>query len=89
MCPEGAQVELERERCVPKVLMLSCEVSQCKPLLPGTVAAGWGALRRKLERGEPVRVAAVGSSVLGRGFHSFLLQLNLSSSLHRVTQLYS
>jgi len=35
MCPEGAQVELERERCVPKVLKLSSEVNECKPLLQG------------------------------------------------------
>jgi hypothetical protein len=34
-CPEGAQVELKRERCVPKVLKLSSEVSQCKPLARG------------------------------------------------------
>jgi hypothetical protein len=34
MCPEGAQVELYRERCVPEVLKLSSEVSECKPL-PG------------------------------------------------------
>ena len=35
MCPEGAQVELQRERCVPKVLKLSFEVSECKPLVVG------------------------------------------------------
>ena len=34
MCPEGAQVELYRERSVPKVLKLSSEVSECKPLVP-------------------------------------------------------
>ena len=32
MCPEETQVELQRERCVPKVLKLSSEVSECKPL---------------------------------------------------------
>jgi hypothetical protein len=32
MSPEGAQVEIYRERCVPKVLKLSCEVDECKPL---------------------------------------------------------
>ena len=32
MCSECAQVELLRERCVPKVLKLSSEVSECKPL---------------------------------------------------------
>jgi hypothetical protein len=32
VCPKGTQVELERERCVPKVLKLSFEVSECKPL---------------------------------------------------------
>ena len=32
MCPKGAQVELDRERCVQKVLTLSCEVSECKSL---------------------------------------------------------
>jgi hypothetical protein len=35
ICSEGAQVEPYRERCVPKVLKLSCEVSECKPLLGG------------------------------------------------------
>ena len=35
MCPKGAQVELERERCVPKVPKLSSEVSDCKPLDAG------------------------------------------------------
>jgi hypothetical protein len=35
MCPEGAQVELYRERCVPQVLQLSSEVSEFKPLLCG------------------------------------------------------
>ena len=35
MRPEGAQVELCRERCVPKVLKLSSEVSECKPLAGG------------------------------------------------------
>jgi len=34
MCPEGAQVELYHERCDPKVLMLSCEVSECSKPLP-------------------------------------------------------
>ena len=29
MCPEGAQDELQRERCVPKVPKLSSEVSEC------------------------------------------------------------
>ena len=32
MCTEGAQIELQRERCVPKVLKLSSEVSESKPL---------------------------------------------------------
>ena len=32
MCPEGAQVELYRERCLSKVLKLSIEVSECEPL---------------------------------------------------------
>jgi len=36
MLAEGAQVELGRERCVPKVLKLSAEVSECRPLTPGT-----------------------------------------------------
>jgi hypothetical protein len=36
---QGAQVELKRERCVPRVLKLSCEVSQCKPL-PAARRAG-------------------------------------------------
>jgi CTP synthase (UTP-ammonia lyase) len=35
MRPEGAQVERARERCVQKVLKLSSEVSECKPLAPG------------------------------------------------------
>ena len=35
MSPEGAQVELFRERCVPKVVQLSSEVSECEPLLDG------------------------------------------------------
>jgi hypothetical protein len=35
MWPEGAQGELQRERCVPKVLKLSFEVSECKPLVYG------------------------------------------------------
>jgi len=37
MCPEGSQIELERERCVPKVLKLSSEVSECKALGGGDV----------------------------------------------------
>ena len=37
MCPEGAQVELERERCVPKGLKLSFEVKECKPLADGAI----------------------------------------------------
>ena len=39
LCPEGAQVELSRERCVPKVLKLSSEVSRCKPLRTGSSTA--------------------------------------------------
>jgi hypothetical protein len=35
MCPEGAQVELKRERCVLKVLKLSSDVSERKPLPHG------------------------------------------------------
>ena len=35
MCHEGAQVELYRERCVPKFLKLSSEVKECKPLALG------------------------------------------------------
>jgi hypothetical protein len=31
MCAEGAQVQLQCERCVPKVLKLSSEVSECNP----------------------------------------------------------
>jgi hypothetical protein len=32
MCLEGAKVELQRERCVPKVLKFSRKVNECKPL---------------------------------------------------------
>jgi len=32
MWSEGAQVKLYRERCVPNVLKLSSEVSECKAL---------------------------------------------------------
>jgi hypothetical protein len=39
MCAGGAQVELQRERCVPKVLKLSSEVSECKPLRAGRAAS--------------------------------------------------
>jgi hypothetical protein len=39
MRPDGAQVELSRERCVPKVLKLSSEVDECKPLLGGRYLA--------------------------------------------------
>jgi hypothetical protein len=35
MCPECAQVELCRERCVPKFLKLSSKVSECRPLSTG------------------------------------------------------
>jgi hypothetical protein len=35
MWPEGAQVQLQRERCVPEVLKLSFEVSECEPLVAG------------------------------------------------------
>jgi len=35
MCPEGARVELERERCVPTVRKLSFEVGECEPLKAG------------------------------------------------------
>jgi hypothetical protein len=37
MWPKGAKVEPERERCVPKVVKLSFEVSECKPLPGGHV----------------------------------------------------
>jgi len=37
MCAEGAQVQLRRERCVPKVLKLSSEVSECKALICGVI----------------------------------------------------
>jgi hypothetical protein len=37
MCPEGAQVQLQGERCIPKVLKLSSEVSECKPLMVGSL----------------------------------------------------
>ena len=40
MCPGSAQVELLRERCVPKMLKLSCEVSECKPLPHVAVSPG-------------------------------------------------
>ena len=40
MCPEGAQVELHRERCVPIVLKLSSEVNEGKPLRYGGGAPG-------------------------------------------------
>jgi len=52
--PEGAQVELQRERCVPKVLKLSSEVSECKPLPLA------GVRHRRAERG------LVGDAVLVR-----------------------
>ena len=38
MWPEGAEVELYREHCVPKVLKLSSEVNECKPLDVGAAA---------------------------------------------------
>jgi hypothetical protein len=37
MWPEGAQVELQRGQCVPKVIKLSSEVSECKPLAVGVI----------------------------------------------------
>ena len=36
MCPEVAPVELYHERCDPKVLKLSSEVSECKPRALGS-----------------------------------------------------
>jgi hypothetical protein len=36
MCLPGAQFELQCERCVPKVLKLSSEVSESKPLVAGS-----------------------------------------------------
>jgi len=70
MCPEGAQVELYRERCVPKVLKLSSEVSECQPLGLGLdidyrVGKVLGRTPTKQE------MAAV-----GRGLHSSTSQLN-------------
>jgi hypothetical protein len=44
MCPVGAQVELCREGCVQKVLKLSSEVSECKPLACGECGHGWEAI---------------------------------------------
>jgi len=38
MCPEGAQAELYLEQCSPKVVKLSSEVSECKPLNGGDAA---------------------------------------------------
>jgi len=38
MCPQGAQVELQRERFFSKFLTLSSEVSECKALEPGSHA---------------------------------------------------
>ena len=70
MCPEGAQVELERERCVPKLLKLSSEVSECKPLQAGPAE-------------QPVHQRETGDEVAvglrqDRGLHSSTSQLNLS-----------
>ena len=54
MCPKGAQVELSRERCVPKVLKLSSEVSECKPLQGGG-ARGGGSGERSARHGGQCR----------------------------------
>jgi len=55
MCPEGAQVELSRVRCVPTVLKLSSEVSECKPLVLGEEGvAGVGCRQEAVEDAKPV-----------------------------------
>jgi hypothetical protein len=42
MCAEGAQLELQRERCVRMALNLSSEVDECKPLPRGEQPDGHG-----------------------------------------------
>ena len=73
MCREGPQVELYRERCVVKVLKLSSEVSECKPLqlgAGGVLLAVRHVLGHCAGRRE------------GRGLHSSTFQLNLSRFGH-------
>ena len=74
MCPEGTQVELQSERCVPKVLKLSSAVSECKPLAPGDRSKKKSGGQRKKEKKE--RELARRD---GRGSHSSTFLLNVSS----------
>jgi hypothetical protein len=62
--------ELERERCVPKVLKLSFEVCECKPLLSGATKS-------------PLVSPLKAVEILGRGLHSSTFQLNLSQFRHK------
>jgi len=80
MWPEGAQVELSRERCVPKVLKLSFEVSECKPLAGGccgrrTWATAW---RRRsagaCARGSARRARRTAAGWVARGGSRFCLR---------------
>jgi len=43
--PQGARVELYRERCVLKILKLSSEVTECKPLVAVGEFSGTGGER--------------------------------------------
>ena len=63
MCPEGAQDELNVSDVFPKVIKLSSEASECKPLPQALFAAAaaaelWRARRQGIPRGQPLVAAA-------------------------------
>ena len=65
-----------------KRLMLSSRVDKCEPLVDGCAQRPGAVHRGALQRHHVLPEA-------GRGLHSFPFQLNLSSSVHRMTQLNS
>ena len=71
----------------PKVLKLSSEVSKCKPLVHGMERRERTERRGVGRRDCPVQPGACGDC--GRALHSFPIQLNLSSSIHRITRMSS
>ena len=91
MCPEGVKVETERGRCVLKVLKLSSEVSECKPLARGRAAVHAGHRRGPQRHGavqQPLRRVPRAWAVRGRANgcsprqHLMLTRVELKMTRH-------
>ena len=63
-------------------------MDECKPLFAGDYAAALGSRTWRITHSHDI-VPSVPIRVMGRGLHSFPFQLNLSTSMHRITQLNS